>query len=41
MFPLLAQIIKGYVFRVDDLVKSKISPSRLGVTGGDDGEGDK
>jgi hypothetical protein len=27
--------------RIDDLVKSKISPSRLGVTGGDEGEGDK
>jgi hypothetical protein len=26
---------------IDDLVKSKISPSRLGVTGRDEGEGDK
>jgi hypothetical protein len=25
----------------DDLVRSKISPSRLGVTGGEEGEGDK
>jgi hypothetical protein len=27
--------------RFDGLVKSKISPSRLGVTGGDEEQGDK
>jgi hypothetical protein len=26
---------------LDDVVKSKIFPSRLGVTGGEEGEGDK
>jgi len=31
----------GSEFNIDDLVKSRISPSRLGVTGGDEGEGDK
>jgi len=28
-------------FEINDLVESKTSPSRLGVTGGDEGEGDK
>jgi len=28
-------------FEINDLVESKTSPSRLGVKGGDEGEGDK